>query len=618
RPCAAAHIIPSRPHPSHPLNRRPCWFAIVDIFSNMFAKWHSYSLKKQMLITFSSSVIISLILVEIICIVFLFLVTNNIKDTSTEILTKQIKQNLADSVYNSGALFQGSLKRIAESIVLPLTQATGDTFRTDQPLSDEASYFDNNAGLQAAGTVIPSAGQRYSGQTVTLRHSTWMTSNYTGVDPPANLTTDQGTVLGNSAHLDHLFRTMYSQNPDIVALFVGFDAFFFRRYPGANTIRYSGPYDPTIRPWYKAAKKYASSGGSSQLYVITDPYSDTSGRGWTVSISAVIVNSVTGSNIGVASIDLLIGTLKSNLERIAVNGSQTSLYLFNGIAIANPNWDLAAWKDRPFRYNDSSNPTISESLWQQIISSTVYKPDPQVYQDPITSVWYLIIWQMLNVTNGMTGGKPSYVSFSAFPLADINLPISGVSSDMNRAFAIYAAISFAIFVLVLLIVVTAVVALANTAVKVRVLCCVRGRLLKTASFPHSAFPIQPMTKLSKESMKISNNIGKSSLFEGVRTDDTLHKGSAEGLRNRLNRIDETKELQDKFYKMVTTISESIRASEASTKNVFHNNLQLPDWDPDAAIRQLIDSPNTPDSEGGPESSSPLSETSIKPHDPSQK
>ncbi|RUS23775.1 hypothetical protein BC938DRAFT_474643 [Jimgerdemannia flammicorona] len=591
RPCAAAHIIPSRPHPSHPLIRRPCWFAIID-FSNMLAKWHSYSLKKQMLITFSSSVIISLILVEIICIVFLFLVTNKIKDTSTEILTKQIKQNLADSVYNSGALFQGSLKRIAESIVLPLAQATGDTFRADQPLSGEASYFDNNAGLQAAGAVIPSAGQRYSGQTVTLRHSTWMTSNYTGVDPPASLTTDQGTVLGNSAHLDHLFRTMYSQNPDIVALYVGFDAFFFRRYPGANTIRYSGPYDPTIRPWYKAAKKYASSGGSSQLYVITDPYSDTSGRGWTVSISAVIVNSVTGSNIGVASIDLLIGTLKSNLERIAVNGSQTSLYLLNGIAIANPNWNLAAWKDRPFRYNDSSNPTISESLWQQIISSTVYKPDSQVYQDPITSVWYLIIWQMLNVTNGMTGGKPSYVSFSAFPLADISLPISAVSSDMNRAFAIYAAISIVIFVLVLLIVVTAVVALANTAVK-------------------------PMTKLSKESMKISNNIGKSSLFEGVRTDDTLHKGSSEGLRNRLNRIDETNELQDKFYKMVTTISESIRASEASTKNVFHNNPQIPDWDPDAAIRQLLASPNTPDSEGGPpESSSPLSETSIKPHDPS--
>ncbi|RUP52457.1 hypothetical protein BC936DRAFT_146167, partial [Jimgerdemannia flammicorona] len=214
----------------------------------MFANWRSYSLKKQMLITFSSSVFISLTLVELICILFLWAVIHNIKDTSTDILTSQITQNLADSVTHSGVLFEDSLKRIAESVVLPIAQATGDTFRTDQPLSAEPSFFDNLAGIQAAGQTIPQTGERYAGLPISLFHSTWMPSNYTGSDPPTTLTAEQQTVISNSAHVDHLFRTMYTQNPNLLALFVGFDALLFRHYPGAGLIRNQGAYDPTIRP----------------------------------------------------------------------------------------------------------------------------------------------------------------------------------------------------------------------------------------------------------------------------------------------------------------------------------------------------------------------------------
>ncbi|RUP52456.1 hypothetical protein BC936DRAFT_146166, partial [Jimgerdemannia flammicorona] len=98
---------------------------------------------------------------------------------------------------------------------------------------------------------------------------------------------------------------------------------------------------------------------------------------------------------------------------------------------------------------------------------------------------------MLNLTNGMTGEKPSYVSVAAFPLSEINEPIDIVNADMNHTFTIYAASSIACFLFVLGIVIMTVVALANAAVK-----------------------------------RISNNIGNQSLFEGVGSGDTLRRVEA--------------------------------------------------------------------------------------------
>ncbi|RUS13157.1 hypothetical protein BC938DRAFT_478078, partial [Jimgerdemannia flammicorona] len=284
---------------------------------------------------------------------------------------------------------------------------------------------------------------------------------------------------------------MYTQNPDLLALYVGFDALLFRHYPGAGLIRDQGAYDPTIRSWYTAAKTYASSPAGPSFFASLmshhRPYTPAE------------------LQLGVAGIDLLIGTLKSNLERLAVNGSQTSLYRLNGVAIANPTWDLASWssnastKNRPFLYSDSSKPVISDTLWNQIVSSG--GASSQVYKDPTTLVPYLVVWQMLNLTNGMTGEKPSYVSVAAFPLSEINEPIDIVNSDMNHTFMVYAATSIVCFFFVLGIVIMTVVTLANAAVK-------------------------PLIQLTNESQRISNNIGNKSLFEGVGSGDTLRREEA--------------------------------------------------------------------------------------------
>jgi hypothetical protein len=242
-----------------------------------------------------------------------------------------------------------------------------------------------------------------------------------------------------------------------------------------------------------------------------------------------------------------------------------------GVAVANPTWDVQAWEantttmDRPFYYNDSSSPVVSTSLWSTIVSSKGNDTKSLVYNDPTTSEAYLVIWQLLDLTNGRTGQRPSYVSVSTFPLAKINAPIETIGKEMSDVFIIYAIISVSVFVTVLSIVMVATMLLANVAIK-------------------------PLEKLSKESERISNNIGKESIFENVGSADTLSR-DPKGLRNRLNRINETDELHRQFYKMISTMRKT-------PTNVFYSNPTIPRWNPDKIPKAVRDQlPNTPNEKG---------------------
>ncbi|KAJ3282057.1 hypothetical protein HDU76_008788 [Blyttiomyces sp. JEL0837] len=110
--------------------------------------------------------------------------------------------------------------------------------------------------------------------------------------------------------------------------------------------------------------------------------------------------------------------------------------------------------------------------------------------------------------------------------------------------------------------------------------------------------VKPLSRLADETTKISNNIGTADLFAGVGRGDTLTRN---GLRHRAGRVDETEELRDRFYNMVSTIREGTKVQsgteEVSSGNVFFGNNQLPQWNANTALDSgVVDLlPDTPPS-----------------------
>ncbi|KXS09415.1 hypothetical protein M427DRAFT_231039 [Gonapodya prolifera JEL478] len=351
--------------------------------------------------------------------------------------------------------------------------------------------------------------------------------------------------------MDPIFRSSYQLNPNVAILYVGFDeGGVYRRYPGTGDSRNQTAYDPRVRPWYKDAQANPTS-----AYVVTDPYRDAFGQGWEITVSSLIRNTSSGAIIGVAGVDVVIDTLKATLESQAAKGGSMSLYQTNGVALSNPSWNLKTWTaDVPFTYRNATNPTINADLWDRMRSASSGVASSEVYKDPSSGDNYLVVYKVLNITNGKL--SPSYVSVSAFPMALVNIPVQNVQARMNNILATYSGISVGIFLAVLIIVSTSVAILANSAA-------------------------QPLVRLSHESEKISRNIGENDLFAGVDPTNGGGKGIA------LARIDETEELSQRFYSMIETLRATTKAP-AGKANPFYKNSEMPDWNSNVHSKNVVD------------------------------
>jgi hypothetical protein len=199
--------------------------------------------------------------------------------------------------------------------------------------------------------------------------------------PPA-LSSDLLRTQTQTAHLDAMFRPIYEQNKAVLSVYVGFENGFFRSYPGKGEIRRNGPYDPRQRPWYIDAKRYTAattsslSSSTSAAFIVTNPYLDSAGRGWTLTTATVIKDPTTSQILGVAAVDSTLSELSSILQKqFTVSKAQVSIYTNNaeGLAIANPKLaDLVNSPSSssflgPFTYRNSTGPVITEQVWKEVI-----------------------------------------------------------------------------------------------------------------------------------------------------------------------------------------------------------------------------------------------------------
>jgi Ca2+/Na+ antiporter len=128
--------------------------------SNFKLKFPQLSLKKQLLIVFSSTVIISLFIAQIISILYTFLSIFSISTTSDSLLFNQIANSISDSVLTPAAeLFEAEvLNRLVDAGVSVVAVAGEDVFRGDGYSMDvQPSYFDGPSTLASPVTQEASA-----------------------------------------------------------------------------------------------------------------------------------------------------------------------------------------------------------------------------------------------------------------------------------------------------------------------------------------------------------------------------------------------------------------------------------------------------------------------------
>lgn len=146
---------------------------------------------------------------------------------------------------------------------------------------------------------------------------------------------DEGLIqaLNLSAHVDHLFRAVFENNPNVVAIYLGTEQEITRYFPniGLGDIL-PADFQVTQRPWYTAAVA-----DSSQKGVTWSPiYEDSTGKGFLVT-AAVPVYTLNNELIGVIGIDVTLEEISQNVaETQLAEGGYSFLLDENGSAITLP------------------------------------------------------------------------------------------------------------------------------------------------------------------------------------------------------------------------------------------------------------------------------------------
>jgi len=484
----------------------------------MFENWGNYTLRKQLLIVFAGLTFGSLVLIQLIASISIVSIVGTIKITSNEILEQQIVNNTDISITESSDLFDKTLSRAVEGFVLPYTIGTEDTYRSDYSMGFTESYFEYGDTYLAQPLTFDS---RF-GKDVSHLHSGY----YVPGSTPASIESFSAALNAtrdSSAHIDSFFKPVYRDNVAFVAGYVGFEeSGIFRHYPGTGTLTTDPTrgYDPRARPWYLDAK------AKPKEVIITDPYQDAAGKGWMISIARTVHNVETDTIVGVSSSDMLISTLKTNIDNVKfLTSGKATLLQTNGVVVADRDW--AANNNDPtlFTYESLSTPPVTSDLWSKIRSGSG-TVDYQTDNDG-TPRQYLVSYKPLTGTY-----MQNYIMVVFVPKDEISAPIDQVSKEMDRVSEQFTWVSLTIFGIVLVVVMSSVLILTNSIVK-------------------------PLSQMARDSQQITDNLGKADLFEGVFERQSTGLGEAEGL-------------QTGFIGMIKTMQkEREEKTKGSTKNEYY-------------------------------------------------
>lgn len=385
----------------------------------MACDWlNKYSLRKQMIILFSISYGVFLLIMVVTCLGTTIGTNNTVKNDAKDALISQINRNVKKVITGNAEWYTEMLNIGKEGFLIQYALAMSDTYRTDYSMGFAPSYFEYGDTYLSKPLETDSRHNK----PVSLLNSAY----YVPGSSPSEIATFSQALndtRDKSAHLDTFFRPLYNLNPSFVGAYVGFEQEgLFRHYPGIGTLDTDSDrtYDPRVRGWYTSSKT------SPDKVVYTEPYRDFNGKGWMITIANAVKNVENGLLVGVAGADMLIATIKDHIQSITfLKTGKITLFEDTGTVVADKEWAQDPNDAVGMKYSDLKNPSVSSDLWSRIIATQVGQTN-SIEGMEIGGKEYLI------VVNRLEGFDNKYLLTVFIPEDEITEPIDKIIDKMKK------------------------------------------------------------------------------------------------------------------------------------------------------------------------------------------
>ncbi len=464
-------------------------------------EWHTYSIKKQLNITFSLLIFGSFIAIAVPIIIYLAVISNNIEKLMTDHLLTQAQNNMQNVNIDASNLFDKKLDKLSKNFMAPTTYALEDTYRLDYPYYDMQWYY-NWQPFMKPPTVFSTRYNSY----VSYANGDISVSDYTPYNTNT-LTSTINSTLSRTESVDQLLKALYFETTQVISLYACLQQNkIFREYPAVSNGNYNQltSYDCTVDDWYQKGLQI------QHVSQYTNAYVDNWLHLVMITIVRSIHNTETGQYIGTVGNDMLTDAFQQSISEIKflTNGRAIFFDVSNpiyGYIIADSSLGLTNTElTQLINYDKIKGIAISADVWQQITSQTSSFVELDSYY--IQSVYL------------KTGNKQYILSIFTL-IDDVQSPIKPIQNQIRDNNMITGVIIGSVFIAVLCI----------------VLIVMYFLIIQIS---------QTLGELIGVSQKVASNIGGlQGAFEGVK------------LGENQSSITETKELRNNFITMMQKLSD---------------------------------------------------------------
>jgi hypothetical protein len=457
-----------------------------------FADWKNYTMRKQLIITSFGILAISLVIASIISSVYVYIITTNIRSQSQTNLLDESKNNMLEIIRDSTTLLTIKLNVAVENFLGVISFATEDSFRNDYPFNNQESYYDWPDTLSKPNNYVPMYNTFIS-----YAHSSYNVYNKSPNDIQFFSSNLNNTII-KTATLDPILTTAYLNSDIFIAGYIGMEeSGFFREYPGATNINTNllKSYDPKKEQWY------IDSLVSPKKYILSSPYFDNYVKATMITISKSLHNPHTDILIGVAGCDILLTDLINDIKSINYYDSINILVESDtGLVIANSK--IGYNNSAINTYQNLIEPKITLALWNDLVKHNEYSIEDNKY---IIQSVTLQIFNKIYILIIFVPKNNIYKTYQS-QIDDLDKVKNGLTIVLSILFPLIAVL-------------------------------VNYIVYKTVDDV-----TLPLENMITESNKITQNLGKNNIYEGV------------VVKNSESAIAETKELEQKFSTIVNASS----------------------------------------------------------------
>lgn len=471
--------------------------------------FNNLSLRVQLIIIFTVCASLSLLIIEIISLGYVLGIAFGTKANIESGILENSKQNFASIVSDNSLLLDRKFTVASQNFLNVYKVINEDINRNDWPYSNVNSYY-GWPGYLSPPVIYNSNYNNY----MSFSHSSYNVKNKKPEDINS-FSQDLFTIINRTAINDIITTNLYNNNNNFESIYLALENYeLWREYPGAT----SGDtsiilnYNPKSESWYQDSKN------NNNKVVFSSLYFDNYVNQYMITLSNSLNDIYSGNFIGSVGTDMILSEINDIINYIKYsNDSRTILIENTGTIIADSKLNSS---NKIYSYKDLSDPSISNSLWENILNNQKYFTEYNSY--------YI-------QSNHLQTADSQYILITLIPQYLIKNTLNPIVTEIYNNLIIFGVTACVVFIIMFVISIITIALLTNNIVK-------------------------PLLKLVKESNKISNNMGNNNIYNEV------------GNSKYYSNITEAKDLQDKFKELIDKMKNNANNIEYNVNPYYNQNL----------------------------------------------